>query len=104
MSHYRVQTAAAAMPHSCWGVYRRVAVLELEDGVESAAMISPRARGVVRVVATWERRNVGKAIRSAYARALVEAEALVRELTRARLASGVPAWTPELIDLLQAAE
>lgn len=32
MSHYIVQSAAACMPSSCKGRYRRVAVLEVEDG------------------------------------------------------------------------
>lgn len=75
MSHYIVQTAAACMPNSCWGTYRRVALLEVKDGVESVAMISSRARGVVRVVQTWERLNVGKTERCAYERALTEANA-----------------------------
>jgi hypothetical protein len=80
MSHYIVQSAAACMPSSCRGTYRRVAVLEVEDDVERAAMISPRARGVIRVVRTWERRNVGRTSRCAYAIALAEAEALAAEL------------------------
>jgi hypothetical protein len=61
ISRFIIQTAAAHMPSSCkWGPYRRVAVLEVRDGVEWVAMISDRARGVVRVVATWERCNVGR--------------------------------------------
>lgn len=80
---YIVQTAAAAMPSSCWGTYRRVAVLEVEDGVDRAAMISARARGVIRVVATWERCNVGRTSRCAYERALSEAREMAAELTAA---------------------
>lgn len=79
-TRYIVQTAAACMPRSCWGRYRRVAVLEVEPNVERAAMISTRARGVRRVVATWERCHVGTTDRSAYARALAEAHALATEL------------------------
>lgn len=80
MSHYIVQTAAAAMPSSCWGVYRRVAVLEVHDGVQHVAMISPRARGVVRVVHTQEKLNVGKTARCAYEKALAWATAYAAEL------------------------
>lgn len=81
MSHYIVQTAAACMPSSCrFGRYRRVAVMEVQDGVTEVAMISPRARGVVRVVATWERRNVGSTAQCAYERALVEACELATHL------------------------
>lgn len=66
MPNYVVKTAAACMPGSCWGVYRRVAVLEVEDGLsaEDIKMISPRARGVCRVVETWERRSVGRLART----------------------------------------
>lgn len=80
MARYIVKTAAACMPTTCWGTYRRVAVLEVEDRVEDVAMISERARGCVRVVETWERLNVGTTERCAYARALREAEALCDRL------------------------
>ena len=82
MSQFIIQSAAATMPISCkGGPYRRVAVLEVEDGVERVKMISGRARGVVRVVRTWERRFVGLTDKSAFFRAKAEAEALVAELT-----------------------
>jgi hypothetical protein len=42
---YIVQTAAASMPSSCWGTYRRVAVLEVEDGVERAAVFAAMRSG-----------------------------------------------------------
>ena len=80
MSHYIIQTASAKMPNSCWGEYRRVAVIEVEDGVTSVAMISKRAKGVIRVVETWEGLNVGTTKRCAYERALSAARILVREL------------------------
>jgi len=85
-----IKTSAACMPGSCWGQYRRVAVLEVEAGVESVAMISERARGVVRVVETWERRNVGPIAkrgergRCAYSRALMEAEELAEQLNNGK--------------------
>lgn len=84
MAKYIVKTASADMPASCWGKYKRVAVLELEPGVKAAdvTMISERARGVRRVVRKWERLNVGKSQRCAYERAIVSACALVARLNR----------------------
>jgi hypothetical protein len=76
-----VQTATAKMPSSCKGRYRRVAVIEVEPGVTEVAMISPHARGVVRVVETWERQHAD-GVNTAYARALTEAKALAEKLTR----------------------
>jgi len=78
-TEYIVKTSAAKMPRSCWGRYVRVAVLEVEAGTEPA-MISERARGVVRIVETWERLSVGKTNRCAAARAVAEAEALAARL------------------------
>ena len=69
---YVVMSASAQMPSSCWGTYRRVAVVEIERGAVPK-MISLRARGVVRVLRTWERLNVGCTSKCAYARALAEA-------------------------------
>jgi hypothetical protein len=76
-----VQTASAKMPSSCKGQYRRVAVLEVEPGITEVTMISSHARGVVRVVETWERLHA-QGVRTAYAKALVEAKALAEKLTR----------------------
>jgi len=45
---YVVKSSAARMPASCWGTYRRVAVLEVVRGT-TPRMISTRATGVVRV-------------------------------------------------------
>ena len=87
MSNYIVKTAAASMPNSCWGVYRRVAVLEVQDGVTDVAMISSRARGVVSVVSTWEKLNVGQTSRCAYRRALAEAQQMASDLNSAGNAS-----------------
>lgn len=83
-------TSAAAMPQSCWGVYRRVAVLEVDPGARPA-MISERARGVRRVVAMWEKLNVGKVAlhaglrpvgRCAWSRAMIDAAEMAEELNR----------------------
>lgn len=83
-TEFVVQTASAAMPGSCWGQYARVGVLEVEKGTKPA-MISKRAKGVVRIVETWEKLNVGKAGmagggRCAYSKALAEAEELAAQL------------------------
>jgi hypothetical protein len=77
---YIIQSAAAKMPSSCWGHYRRVAVLEVDDGVERVSMISARAKGVRRVVTTWEKLNVGLTEKCAYERALAKARAMVAAL------------------------
>lgn len=82
-THYIVQTAAAKMPQSAMGVYRRVAVLEVDAGLTSVSMISTRAKGCHRVVQLWDRCNVGSTERCAYQRALVEADALVEQLNAA---------------------
>ena len=81
-THFIVQTASASMPQSCWGHYRRVAVLEVPLGVERASMISERAEDVIRIVESWERCNVGKTKRCAYERALAEATELAANLNR----------------------
>jgi hypothetical protein len=84
MTRYIVMTAAAKMPSTVRSPYRRVAVLEVDlpKGVAYPKMISDRAAGVVRVVRTWERLNVGLTARSAYAKALIEAEALAARLNK----------------------
>jgi len=76
---YIVQTAAACMPSSCWGRYGKVAVLEVDAGLERVAMISARSRGCRRVVALWDRRHVG-GDRSAFAVARRDAEELAARL------------------------
>jgi hypothetical protein len=84
-THFVVKTSSASMPASCWGNYARVAILEVEDGLygDDIKMISSRARGVVRVVATWEKLNVGKTERCAYDRAWVEATEIAEKLNEA---------------------
>ena len=76
MSRFVVMTASAHVPSSWkwYGTYRRVAVVETDlEPPFMPAMISDRAKGVVRVVQTWERLNVGKTERDAYSKALAEA-------------------------------
>ena len=103
MSHFIVQSAAAAMPSSCWGRYRRVAVLEVEDGVEQVSMISSHARDCLRVVYVWERQHVGSTSRCAFECALRAANDMAARLNAERLALGpCVAWTPSLADLVAA--
>ena len=80
---YIVMTAAACMPSSCWGTYRRVAVIET-NGVDMPKQINYRHKAVVSIVDTWEKLNVGSTARCAYQRALVEARYIARELNAGR--------------------
>jgi hypothetical protein len=80
-----VMTACAAMPSSCKGTYRRVALVQLtpEYAAENKRplMISDRARGV-KQLRDLGRHNVGKTDRCAYACILREAEAEAVKLNR----------------------
>lgn len=78
--HYIVQSAAAPMPSSCKGKYKRVAVLLVDADREFVSMISIRAIGCHEIVHTWEKRNVGKTERGAYQRALKEAQEMADDL------------------------
>tara|TARA_R110000824_G_scaffold380072_2_gene572305 strand:- start:131 stop:388 length:258 start_codon:yes stop_codon:yes gene_type:complete len=74
MNKHIVMTAAASMPASCWGQYKRVAVVELDPGFDAMPkMISTHAKGINKVVRVWENLNVGKTDRCAYGVALAEA-------------------------------
>lgn len=73
-----LKTASAKMPNSCWGRYGKIAVMEVERDVQPA-MISERAKGVIRIVELWDKLNMGGP-KSAYALALVEAKALYNKL------------------------
>lgn len=82
-----VMTAAACMPASCKGTYRRIAVVEVREGAPRPKMISLRARGVICIARTWERLNVGLTERCAYQRALREAKCLAADLNSLDLRS-----------------
>ena len=86
-NRFVVMDRSAKMPMSCWtgkGQYRRVGVVELtwqaRRSGQEPKMLSSRARGVRRVVETWERVYKGSTIKCAHHRALVEAENLAEKL------------------------
>jgi hypothetical protein len=84
MDRFIVMTAAATPSSTCWGIYRRVAVVEIEPGFnDRPKMISARAKGIKRVVETWENCNVGTTDRCAFRRAEKEAQELADELNNA---------------------
>lgn len=78
-TEFVVLTASAKMPSSCWGTYRRVAVMEVQRGYDPCR-IDTRLRGVVRIVETWERCNVGTSDRCAYSRSVRAAHSLAARL------------------------
>jgi hypothetical protein len=83
MTDYMIMTASAHMPSTVRHQYRRIALVEVTDASRPPKMISMRARGMVRIIETWEKLNVGRNVRSAYTVALREAEAKLAELRRA---------------------
>jgi hypothetical protein len=89
-----VMTSAAHMPQSCSGVYRNVALVQLNQRYTARGlkpkMISERAKGVLRVRHLGHH-NVGKTSRCAYQRALKRAHEMALEWN-----SG-PTVVPELI-------
>lgn len=103
---YFVKTACAHMPASCWGRYRRVAVLAVEDGCPEPRTI--RAGKGVTIIQTWERCNVGKTgMRCAYGRAVTAAEELAADLTARRRLLDVLAtgdWRKVIAEQRQALE
>lgn len=90
--------ASTNRSRSGWSrAYRRIAVCEINDtyfavqrmkaalingvrGPTQPANISPRAKGMVRIVRTWEHLNKGLTARSAYYKAMREARALCMAL------------------------
>jgi len=86
-TRFAVLDKSAHMPSSCWGRYRRVGVVEVDPSIIPddvlPPMLSTRAKGVIRIVETWERLNHGKTERCAYRVALAEAEALAADLNAA---------------------
>lgn len=75
---YVVRISSAKMPTSVKATYKNIAVCETTDG-EMPKQIR-ECGNVVRIVSTWYKCNVGKAVRSAYVVALAEANAMARAL------------------------
>jgi hypothetical protein len=67
---YTVASSQAKMPGTCWGKYRRVALLKHAPGVVPALIRDTRA---VSVEKTWEKLHDGTTRRCAFSRALSEA-------------------------------
>ncbi|MFA6168434.1 MAG: hypothetical protein WC700_17555 [Gemmatimonadaceae bacterium] len=82
-TEFTVKISSAAMPSSCWGRYCHVAVIEHDVG-DYPATISERARGTVRVVASWRRQHVGTTPRCALSRAERAAAKMAARLNAAR--------------------
>lgn len=80
---FQVMTSTAKMPTSCWGRYRNVAIVETVDNTYPS-MISERARGVIRIVKHYGPHHVGATDRSAYQRALKEAQEAAAALNAAQ--------------------
>ena len=80
-----VMVRTAKMPATCWGRYARVGVVIVDRDIVpegEPAMLSKRARGVVRVVETWEACHVGTTERCASARAFAEATTMAERCNR----------------------
>jgi hypothetical protein len=75
-----VTSSAARMPAKCWGVYRRLAVMEVVPGTTPAA-IDARCKGVLRIVETHERLSSRGGAGTAFACALREALADLETLS-----------------------
>ncbi len=76
-----VMSAATTPSAKCWGTYRRYAVVELEPGfIGRPRQISTRARGVARIVETWENCCVGTTRHCSSARAAADAQDLCDDL------------------------
>ena len=64
-----VVSSCAAMPNSCWGIYRRAALVEIPRSLHHIAAIDSRR---LTIVTSREKLNVGSTTRCAFARALTE--------------------------------
>ncbi len=78
-SEFVILSSAAKMPAGCWGEYRRVGLLEVRKGFKPK-QISQHPKGVIRIIKTWEKLNVGKTNRCAFQKALEEAESLCAKM------------------------
>lgn len=82
MAHFIVMTASAKVSGKArqFGRYSHAAVVEVKSADTVPAMISDRAKGVVRVVWDSGACSVGKTDKSAFARAKAHAEQLAAQL------------------------
>ncbi len=74
-------SASCSPSASCWGTYRRHAVVELEPGfIGRPHQISERAIGIRRIVELWENCCVGRTRKAASHIAATEAQDLCEDL------------------------
>lgn len=89
---YIVMVRSESMPASCWGVYSKVALVEVGEGFDADHQpvgISSRYRGVVRIIE--ERRRLhAHGDKSAAARAVRELQAEADRLNEADRRFGQP--------------
>lgn len=84
-----VTVRSAKMPNNCWGRYVRVTVVDVEYWRLVAnknwvpAMISPRARGVLRIVADLGHHHDGKTSRCASSKAIARAQEIADQYNNA---------------------
>jgi hypothetical protein len=78
---YVVLTASAMMPGTCWGKYRRVAIIRVEAGGIVPRQI--RNTKTAKVVSVWEKLHVGKTEFGAYQQQLGAAEWKAAQLNAA---------------------
>ncbi len=78
---YIVKHSSAKMPSSCKGIYRRIGLMKVVKGT-NPSMISERSKGVLELVETWEKLNVGKTEKCAFQRALKEANETADKLNK----------------------
>lgn len=82
---YKVLTARALMPASCWGKYGRVAIVECSYNIatkefNTPKQIHPNHSSVVKIIHTWERLFIGTSDRCAFINAILHAEKIADEL------------------------
>jgi hypothetical protein len=80
---YHIVVSSACMPNSCWGVYKRVALVRI-DHHERVSGFMPKViregRGI-KIERVWDKLNVGTTDRCAFKVALREATELLADLS-----------------------
>ncbi len=72
-TEFIVMDSSAKMPNSCWGSYRRVALVEVVKG-ERPGAINENYKSIVKIHELWDDLFHGKTNRCAYRQARIEAE------------------------------